>query len=114
MGFEPEMAGWRADVIKIYLYPNSHAGYYPGAKYLAMKVLFRKSNGRLLGVQAVGQEGVDKRIDAIAMAIQMDGTVFDLEEAELCYAPQFGSAKSPVNFAGMVAADVLRGDMPTK
>jgi NADPH-dependent 2,4-dienoyl-CoA reductase/sulfur reductase-like enzyme/rhodanese-related sulfurtransferase len=100
------------DYEKIYLYPNSHAGYYPGAKYLAMKVIFRKSDGLLLGAQAVGQEGVDKRIDAIAMAIQLDGSIYDLEEAELCYAPQFGSAKSPVNFAGMVAADVLRGDLP--
>jgi len=100
------------DYEKIYLYPNSHAGYYPGAKYLAMKIIFRKSDGRLLGAQAVGQEGVDKRIDAIAMAIQLGGTVYDLEETELCYAPQFGSAKSPVNFAGMVAADVLRGDLP--
>ena len=100
------------DYEKIYLYPNSHAGYYPGAKYLAMKIIFRKSDGRLLGAQAVGEDGVDKRIDAFAMAIQMGATVYDLEEAELCYAPQFGSAKSPVNFAGMVAADVLRGDMP--
>jgi NADPH-dependent 2,4-dienoyl-CoA reductase/sulfur reductase-like enzyme/rhodanese-related sulfurtransferase len=100
------------DYEKIYLYPNSHAGYYPGAKYLAMKVLFRKSDGRLLGVQAVGQDGVDKRIDAAAMVIQLGGTVYDLEEAELCYAPQFGSAKSPLNFAGMVAADVLRDDLP--
>jgi NADPH-dependent 2,4-dienoyl-CoA reductase/sulfur reductase-like enzyme/rhodanese-related sulfurtransferase len=100
------------DYEKIYLYPNSHAGYYPGAKYLAMKIIFRKSDGRLLGAQAVGEDGVDKRIDALAMAIQMGATVFDLEESELCYAPQFGSAKSPVNFAGMVAADVLRGDLP--
>jgi len=100
------------DYEKIYLYPNSHAGYYPGAKYLAMKIIFRNTDGRLLGAQAVGQDGVDKRIDAIAMAIQMGATVYDLEEAELCYAPQFGSAKSPVNFAGMVAADVLHGDMP--
>ena len=100
------------DYEKIYLYPNSHAGYYPGAKYLAMKIIFRKSDGLLLGAQAVGQEGVDKRIDAIAMAIQLDGSIYDLEEAELCYAPQFGSAKSPVNFAGMVAADVLHGDLP--
>ncbi len=100
------------DYEKIYLYPNSHAGYYPGAKQLAMKVLFRKSDGRLLGVQAVGLDGVDKRIDAFAMALQLGATVYDLEEAELCYAPQFGSAKSPVNFAGMIAADVLRGDMP--
>ena len=100
------------DYEKIYLYPNSHAGYYPGAKYLAMKIIFRKSDGRLLGAQAVGQDGVDKRIDAFAMAIQLGGTIYDLEESELCYAPQFGSAKSPVNFAGMVAADVLREDMP--
>jgi rhodanese-related sulfurtransferase len=77
-----------------------------------MKILFRKSDGRLRGAQAVGQDGVDKRIDALAMAIQLGATVYDLEEAELCYAPQFGSAKSPVNFAGMMAADVLRGDMP--
>jgi rhodanese-related sulfurtransferase len=77
-----------------------------------MKVLFRRSDGRLLGAQAVGLDGVDKRIDAFAMAIQMGATVYDLEEVELCYAPQFGSAKAPVNFAGMVAADVLRGDMP--
>lgn len=100
------------DYEKIYLYPNSHAGYYPGAKYLAMKILFSKSDGRILGAQAVGKDGVDKRVDAIAMAIQLGATVYDLEEAELCYAPQFGSAKSPVNFAGMVGADVLRGDMP--
>jgi len=100
------------DYEKIFIYPNSHAGYYPGAQYLAMKILFRKSDGRLLGAQAVGLDGVDKRIDAFAIALQFGATVYDLEEAELTYAPQFGSAKSPVNFAGMVAADVLRGDMP--
>jgi len=100
------------DYEKIYLYPNSHAGYYPGAKPLAMKVLFRKSDGKLLGAQAVGMRGVDKRISTLAMALQMGATIYDLEEAELCYAPQFGSAKDPVNFAGMVAADVLAGDMP--
>jgi NADPH-dependent 2,4-dienoyl-CoA reductase/sulfur reductase-like enzyme/rhodanese-related sulfurtransferase len=100
------------DYEKTYLYPNSHAGYYPGATPVPMKVLFRKSDGRLLGAQAVGMDGVDKRISALAMAIQMGATIYDLEEAELCYAPQFGSAKDPVNFAGMVAADILRGDMP--
>jgi rhodanese-related sulfurtransferase len=100
------------DYEKIYLYPNSHAGYYPGAKPIAMKVLFRKSDGRLLGAQALGEEGVDKRISALACLIQMGATVYDLEESELCYAPQYGSAKDPVNFSGMVAADVLRGDMP--
>ena len=100
------------DYEKIYLFPNSHAGYYPGAQYLALKIIFRKSNARLLGAQVVGLDGVDKRIDTLALAIQLGATVHDLAEAELCYAPQFGSAKSPVNFAGMVAADVLRGDMP--
>ena len=102
------------DYEKIYLFPNSHAGYYPGAKMLGLKVIFRKSNGKVLGAQALGEDGpaVDKRISALAMAIQMGATIYDLEEAELCYAPQFGSAKDPVNFAGMVAADVLRGDMP--
>jgi NADPH-dependent 2,4-dienoyl-CoA reductase/sulfur reductase-like enzyme/rhodanese-related sulfurtransferase len=100
------------DFEKVYLFPNSHAGYYPGAKTIVLKIIFRKSDGRLLGAQALGQDGVEKRIDAIAMAIQMGATVYDLEEAELCYAPPFGSAKDPVNFAGMVPADVLRGDMP--
>lgn len=97
---------------KVYLYPNSHAGYYPGAKPIAMKVLFRTSDGRLLGAQAVGEDGVDKRISHIALAIQLGATVYDLEEAELCYSPPFGSAKDPINFAGMVGAAVLRGDMP--
>ena len=101
-----------SDYEKIYLYPNSHAGYYPGARPIAIKVIFRKSDGRLLGAQGLGEDGVDKRISTIAMAIQMGATVYDLEEAELCYAPQFGSAKDPVNFAGMVAAGVLRNDMP--
>ncbi|HEX5133289.1 MAG TPA: FAD-dependent oxidoreductase [Candidatus Krumholzibacteria bacterium] len=100
------------DYEKVYLFPGSHARYYPGAKTIALKVIFRKSNGRLLGAQALGKDGAEKRIDAIAMAIQMGATVYDLEEAELCYAPQFGSAKDPVNFAGMVPANVLRGDMP--
>lgn len=100
------------DYEKIYLYPNSNAGYYPGATPLAMKVIFRKSDGKLLGAQALGRNGVDKRISTMAAMIQMGATVYDLEEVELCYAPQFGSAKDPVNFAGMVAAGVLRGDMP--
>ena len=102
----------QTDFEKVYLYQNSHAGYYPGAKMLPIKLIFRKSDGRLLGAQVLGEDGVPKRIDSFAMAIQMGCTVYDLEEAELCYAPPFGSAKDPVNFAGMVAADVLRGDMP--
>ena len=102
------------DYEKVYLFPNAHAGYYPGAKMLGLKFIFRKSDGKVLGAQALGADGpaVDKRISALAMAIQMGATVYDLEETELCYAPQFGSAKDAVNFAGMVAANVLRGDMP--
>ena len=100
------------DYEKVYIFPNSHAGYYPGAKPIAMKFLFRKSDGRVLGAQALGEDGVDKRISALAALIQMGATVYDLEETELCYAPQFGSAKDPVNFCGMVAAGMLRGDMP--
>lgn len=100
------------DYEKIYLHPTQHAGYYPGAKRMHLKLLFRKTDGRILGAQAVGEEGVDRRIDVIAMAMQKQGTVYDLEEAELCYAPQFGGAKDAINFAGMIAANVLRGDLP--
>ncbi|MFA7343586.1 MAG: FAD-dependent oxidoreductase [Terrimicrobiaceae bacterium] len=100
------------DYEKVHLHPANHVGYYPGAKPINLKLLFRKSDGRILGAQAVGEAGVDKRIDVIATAIQFGGTVFDLEEAELCYAPQFGGAKDPVNFAGMIAANSLRGDHP--
>jgi NADPH-dependent 2,4-dienoyl-CoA reductase/sulfur reductase-like enzyme/rhodanese-related sulfurtransferase len=100
------------DFAKIYLHPGHHAGYYPGAKPIHLKLLFSTRDGRILGAQAVGEEGVEKRIDVIAMALQLGGTVHDLAEAELCYAPQFGSAKDPVNFAGMLAVNVLEGDMP--
>jgi rhodanese-related sulfurtransferase len=102
------------DYEKIYLFPNSHAGYYPCAKMIGLKVIFRKTDGRLLGAQALGEDApaVDKRISVLATAIQMGATIYDLEEAELCYAPQFGSAKDPVNYAGMIAVDALDGDMP--
>ena len=101
-----------ADYEKVYLHPNSHAGYYPGAKPIAMKLLFRKSDGRLLGAEAFGEDGVDKRISVLAAYLQIGATVRDLEEAELCYAPQFGSAKDPINIAGMIAGNVLSGAMP--
>ncbi len=97
---------------KVYLHPGHHAGYYPDAKPIHLKLLFSPQDGRVLGAQAIGEEGVEKRIDVIAMAIQMKATVYDLEEAELCYAPQFGAAKDPVNIAGMIAANALRGDAP--
>ena len=100
------------DYERVYLHPGSHAGYFPGAKPIHMKLLFDSGSGRILGAQAIGEEGTARRIDVIAVAIQMGGTVFDLEEAELCYAPQYGAAKDPVNLAGMIAANHLRGDLP--
>lgn len=99
------------DFEAVYLHPGHHAGYYPGAKPIHMKLLFRRSDGLVLGAQAVGEAGVERRIDVIAMAIQKGATVFDLEEAELCYAPQYGSAKDPVNMAAMIAANAMRGDI---
>lgn len=97
---------------KVYVHPVHHAGYYPGAEGMTLKLLFDPADGRILGAQAVGGAGVDKRIDVLAVAIQAGMTVFDLEEMELAYAPQFGSAKDPVNMAGFVAAGMLRGEHP--
>jgi NADPH-dependent 2,4-dienoyl-CoA reductase/sulfur reductase-like enzyme/rhodanese-related sulfurtransferase len=97
---------------KIYIHPAHHAGYYPGAEAMVLKLLFQPDTGRVLGAQAVGGAGVDKRIDVLAVAIQAGMTVFDLEEMELAYAPQYGSAKDPINMAGFVAAGLLRGDHP--
>lgn len=95
---------------KIYVHRGQHAGYYPGAQMLMIKLLFTPDDGRILGAQVVGPHGADKRIDVLAMAIQARMTVADLEEAELAYAPQFGSAKDPVNIAGFVATNLLRGE----
>jgi NADPH-dependent 2,4-dienoyl-CoA reductase/sulfur reductase-like enzyme/rhodanese-related sulfurtransferase len=97
---------------KVYVHPAHHAGYYPGAEGMTLKLVFAPDDGRLLGAQGVGGAGVDKRIDVLAVALQARMTVYDLEELELCYAPQFGSAKDPVNMAGFVAAGLLRGDHP--
>jgi NADPH-dependent 2,4-dienoyl-CoA reductase/sulfur reductase-like enzyme/rhodanese-related sulfurtransferase len=95
----------------VYLHPGSHAGYYPGAELIAMKILFAPGTGKLLGAQAVGPDGVDKRIDILATALQAGSTMDDIAELELAYAPPFGSAKDPVNMAGMIAQDVLHGDV---
>ncbi|MBL9125097.1 MAG: FAD-dependent oxidoreductase, partial [Planctomycetaceae bacterium] len=97
---------------KIYVHPLNHAGYYPHAEQMTLKLLFEPESGRVLGAQAVGGAGVDKRMDVLAMVIQAGLTVYDLEEVELTYAPQFGSAKDAVNMAGFVAAGLLRGDHP--
>jgi NADPH-dependent 2,4-dienoyl-CoA reductase/sulfur reductase-like enzyme/rhodanese-related sulfurtransferase len=97
---------------KAYVHAGHHAGYYPGAQTMTIKILFDPQTGKLFGAQAVGGAGVDKRIDVLAVAIQAGMTVFDLEEMELCYAPQFGAAKDPVNMVGFVAAGLLRGEHP--
>lgn len=104
-------AAGRKDYAKVYLHPGHHVAYYPDSRPIFLKLLFGRTDGKVLGMQAVGEEGVEKRVDVAAMAIQLGGTVMDLEEAELCYAPQYGAAKDPVNIAGMIAANVMRGDL---
>jgi NADPH-dependent 2,4-dienoyl-CoA reductase/sulfur reductase-like enzyme/peroxiredoxin family protein/rhodanese-related sulfurtransferase/TusA-related sulfurtransferase len=96
---------------KVYVHPANHAGYYPGATQMSLKLLFDPENGKILGAQCVGAHGVDKRIDVLAVAIRAGMTVYDLEKLELAYAPPFGSAKDPVNYAGFVAANVLRKEV---
>ncbi|MGF7060167.1 DsrE/DsrF/DrsH-like family protein [Brassicibacter mesophilus] len=92
------------------IHSKSHAGYYPGAIPMAIKLIFT-SEGKILGAQIVGYDGVDKRIDVIATVIRFGGTVYDLKELELAYAPPFSSAKDPVNMAGFTAENILNGDM---
>jgi len=93
----------------VHVHPSSHASYYPGAERLDMKVLFHKVTGVLLGAQVIGKEGADKRIDVLATAIKARMTIRDLSELELAYAPPFGSAKDPINLAGMAGTNVLEG-----
>jgi len=97
--------------LKSYTHSGSHAGYYPGAFTMTIKLLFSPEDGKVLGAQVVGRDGVDKRIDVIATAIRHGLTVYDLEELELAYAPPYSSAKDPVNMAGFTAANILKGDM---
>jgi len=94
---------------KIYLHPYGHATYYPGSKPMHMKVLFSPTDGKLLGAQVVGYDGVDKRIDVLATAIKAGMSVYDLEDLELAYAPPYGSAKDAINMAGFIAANLLQG-----
>ncbi len=90
---------------------NSHAGYYPGATPLTLKLLFSKDGKKIFGAQIVGRDGVDKRIDTIATTIRLNGSALDLKELELAYAPPYSSAKDPVNMAGFVAENILTGKM---
>lgn len=92
-----------------WLHPASHATYYPGAKVITMKVIFHKETELILGAQAVGEEGVDKRIDVLSTAIRAGMTIRDLQDLELTYAPPFSSAKDPINMAGYIGANILDG-----
>jgi NADPH-dependent 2,4-dienoyl-CoA reductase/sulfur reductase-like enzyme/rhodanese-related sulfurtransferase len=94
---------------KSYTYSPSHAEYYPDAKHMAIKIIYQKKDGRLLGAQIAGFDGVDKRCDVFAVAIRAGMTIFDLTRLELCYAPPFSSAKDPVNMAGFTAENIMTG-----
>ncbi len=109
---EKQLKKLRFNYDKIYIHPNNHAGYYPGAIPITFKLIFEVPSGKILGAQAVGGPGTEKRIDVISTVIKFNGTVYDLEELELTYAPPYGSAKDPINMAGFVAANYLRKDMP--
>lgn len=97
--------------IASYIHAGSHASYYPDSHSISIKLIFSPDNGKIIGAQIVGEKGVDKRIDVISTAIHGSMTVYDLEELELAYAPPYSSAKDPVNMAGFVAANILKGDM---
>jgi NADPH-dependent 2,4-dienoyl-CoA reductase/sulfur reductase-like enzyme/rhodanese-related sulfurtransferase len=97
------------DYEKLYIHPANHVGYYLGAKQMHIKMLFSKPEGKILGAQIVGSDGVDRRIDIFAVAIKAGMTVFDLQELDLAYAPPYGSGKDAVNMAGFAASNILDG-----
>ena len=97
--------------LKSYTHSYSHATYYPGAERMTIKLLFSPEDGKVLGAQLIGKEGVDKRVDVLATALYAGLTVYDLERLELAYAPPYSSAKDPVNIAGFVASNILKGDL---
>jgi NADPH-dependent 2,4-dienoyl-CoA reductase/sulfur reductase-like enzyme/rhodanese-related sulfurtransferase len=95
----------------VIVHPFAHATYYPGGTQMALKLIFSPDDGRILGAQAVGREGIDKRIDVLATAMRGRMTVYDLEHLELCYAPPYSTAKDAVNIAGFAASNIMRGDV---
>jgi rhodanese-related sulfurtransferase len=97
----------------IHSHPNSHAGYYPGAKQMSLKLIFDPKSGEILGAQGVGTDGVDKRIDVLATAIRGGITAPELADLELAYAPPFGSAKDPVNMLGYISENMMSGLLQT-
>jgi NADPH-dependent 2,4-dienoyl-CoA reductase/sulfur reductase-like enzyme/rhodanese-related sulfurtransferase len=108
---EAELRAAGIEYRKVYDNHPGHAAYYPGTAPLFLKVLFEPAEGKLLGGQVVGWDGVDKRIDVLAVAVRAGMTVFDLEHLELAYAPPYGAAKDPVNMAGFIGSNLLRGDI---
>ncbi|MCY1713599.1 DsrE/DsrF/DrsH-like family protein [Caproiciproducens galactitolivorans] len=107
---EKQLKAQKIPYQKTYIHPADHATYYPDSSQMSMKLLFAP-DGKILGAQAVGFDGVDKRMDVLATALRLGGTVYDLEKLELCYAPPYSSAKDPVNMLGFTAANILRGDV---
>lgn len=103
-------AGFDAD--SAYVLPNDHAGYYPGAQQMRLKLVYERGTGRVLGAQAVGKAGIDKRLDVIATAIHFKGTIDDLAQLDLAYSPQYGSAKDPIHYAAFVAQNQNSGLTP--
>ncbi|MGP4033173.1 FAD-dependent oxidoreductase [Pseudarthrobacter sp. 1C304] len=108
---ETELRAAGMDYRKVYTHQNGHAAYYPGTSPLFLKVLFAPDDGKLLGGQVLGWDGVDKRIDVLAVALRAGMTIYDLEHLELAYAPPYGAAKDPVNMAGFIGSNLLRGDV---
>ncbi len=106
---EAQIKSAALDYDAVHIHPTQHASYFPGAKRLAMKILFNRSNGQILGAQIIGNDGADKRIDILATAIKGKLAIQDLADLELAYAPPYGSAKDPINLAGMVAENILEG-----
>jgi NADPH-dependent 2,4-dienoyl-CoA reductase/sulfur reductase-like enzyme/peroxiredoxin family protein/rhodanese-related sulfurtransferase/TusA-related sulfurtransferase len=108
---EKQLKRDKIDYEKIYIHPLNHAGYYPGGTQMSLKLLFDPASGKILGAQAVGFDGVEKRIDVLATAQRLGATVDDLEKLELTYAPPFSSAKDPVNMLGFTATNIIKGEM---
>ena len=110
---EKRLAAAGREVMVIHTHPNNHAGYYPDAKQIALKLIFDPKTGEILGGQGVGVDGIDKRIDVIATAIRGGITAPELADLELAYAPPFGSAKDPVNMLGYIAENMMSGLLKT-
>ncbi|MFV0379253.1 MAG: FAD-dependent oxidoreductase [Anaerorhabdus sp.] len=106
---ETALKSLNIDYKAVHIIANNHAGYFPNANSIVLKLIFDKNTGKIYGAQAVGKDGVDKRIDVLATAIKANLTVFDLPELELCYSPPFGSAKDPVNMIGYAALNIVEG-----